>query len=72
MNSNIIYRNVNEAKKIHALAEQARNTTVEAYNLAKKAISKYSNMTCVFLYYSNTVHHDGHLGSILASYYSKE
>ncbi|XP_076248690.1 laminin subunit gamma-1 [Calliopsis andreniformis] len=37
--------NVNEAKKIHALAEQAKNTTMEAYNLAKQAISKYSNMT---------------------------
>ena len=37
--------NVNEAKKIHALAEQARNTTMEAYSLAKKTIAKYSNMT---------------------------
>ena len=37
--------NVNEAKKIHTLAEQARNTTIEAYSLAKKAIAKYSNMT---------------------------
>ncbi|XP_076658555.1 laminin subunit gamma-1 isoform X1 [Halictus rubicundus] len=37
--------NVNEAMKIHTLAEQARNTTIEAYNLAKKAISKYSNLT---------------------------
>ncbi|XP_033323034.2 laminin subunit gamma-1 isoform X1 [Megalopta genalis] len=37
--------NVNEAVKIHTLAEQARNTTIEAYNLAKKAISKYSNLT---------------------------
>ncbi|CAL7935288.1 unnamed protein product [Xylocopa violacea] len=37
--------NVNEARKIHELAEQARNTTVEAYGLAKKAIAKYSNLT---------------------------
>lgn len=37
--------NVNEAQKIHGLAEQAKNTTLEAYNLAKEAISKYSNMT---------------------------
>ncbi|KAG7211484.1 hypothetical protein KM043_010758 [Ampulex compressa] len=37
--------NTNEAKKIHLLAEQARNTTVEAYNLAKNAILKYSNIT---------------------------
>uniref|UniRef100_V9I9W1 Laminin subunit gamma-1 n=2 Tax=Apis cerana TaxID=7461 RepID=V9I9W1_APICE len=37
--------NVNEAKKIHALAERARNTTIEAYTLAKKAIGKYTNIT---------------------------
>ncbi|XP_011142346.1 laminin subunit gamma-1 [Harpegnathos saltator] len=37
--------NTNEAKKLHMLAEQARNTTLEAYNLAKQAISKYSNIT---------------------------
>ncbi|XP_012279283.1 laminin subunit gamma-1 [Orussus abietinus] len=37
--------NTNEAKKIHLLAEQARNTSLEAYNLAKKAISKYSNIS---------------------------
>ncbi|XP_014601707.1 PREDICTED: laminin subunit gamma-1 isoform X1 [Polistes canadensis] len=39
--------NTNEAKKIHMLAEQARNTSLEAYNLAKKAIAKNSNMTDV-------------------------
>ncbi|XP_031846744.1 laminin subunit gamma-1 isoform X2 [Nomia melanderi] len=38
-------QNVNEAMKIHDLAEQARNRTIEAYNLAKKAISKYTNLT---------------------------
>ncbi|EFN65099.1 Laminin subunit gamma-1 [Camponotus floridanus] len=37
--------NTNEAKKLHMLAEQARNTTLEAYNLAKQTISKYSNIT---------------------------
>lgn len=37
--------NTNEAKKIHSLAEQARNTSLEAYNLAKKAITKYSNIS---------------------------
>ncbi|KAK0177645.1 hypothetical protein PV328_001679 [Microctonus aethiopoides] len=37
--------NSNEAKKIHMLAEQARNTSLEAYNLAKKAITKYSNIS---------------------------
>lgn len=37
--------NTNEAKKIHILAEQARNTSLEAYNLAKKAIGKYSNIS---------------------------
>lgn len=37
--------NVNEAKKIHELAEQARNTTIEAYTLAKKAIARCSNVT---------------------------
>ncbi|XP_067209558.1 laminin subunit gamma-1 isoform X2 [Linepithema humile] len=37
--------NTNEAKKLHMLAEQARNTTLEAYNLAKQAISKNSNIT---------------------------
>ncbi|XP_076636198.1 laminin subunit gamma-1 isoform X1 [Colletes latitarsis] len=37
--------NVNEAKKIHALAEQARSTTIEAYNLAKTAIAKSTNLT---------------------------
>lgn len=45
-------RNVNEAKKIHSLAEQARNTTIEAYNFGKKAIAKYSNMTYVIILYS--------------------
>lgn len=34
-----------EAKKLHILSEGARNTTLEAYNLAKQAISKYSNIT---------------------------
>ncbi|XP_015116033.1 laminin subunit gamma-1 [Diachasma alloeum] len=37
--------NTNEAKKIHALAEQARNTSQEAYNLAKKAIAQYANIS---------------------------
>ncbi|KAH0945533.1 hypothetical protein HN011_010340 [Eciton burchellii] len=37
--------NTNEAKKLHMLAEQARSTTLEAYNLAKQAISRYSNVT---------------------------
>ena len=39
------YSNSNEAKKIHSLADQARNTSLEAYNLAKKAITKYSNIS---------------------------
>jgi len=39
------FSNTNEAKKLHMLAEQARNTTLEAYNLAKQTISKYSNIT---------------------------
>ncbi|XP_066585793.1 laminin subunit gamma-1 [Prorops nasuta] len=37
--------NINEANKIHMLAERARNTSLEAYNLAKKAISRYSNVS---------------------------
>lgn len=37
--------NTNEAKKIHQLAEQAKNTSLEAYNLAKYALSKYSNIS---------------------------
>ncbi|XP_034942261.1 laminin subunit gamma-1 [Chelonus insularis] len=37
--------NVNEAKKIHILAEQAKNTSLDAYNLAKKAITRYSNIS---------------------------
>lgn len=45
MNNILLCRNTNEAKKIQTLAEQARNTSLEAYNLAKKAISKYSNMS---------------------------
>lgn len=43
----IFYSNTNEAKKIHMLTEQARNTSLEAYNLAKKAIATNSNMTYV-------------------------
>lgn len=31
--------------KIQALAEKARNTTIEAYNLAKTAIAKSTNLT---------------------------
>ncbi|XP_051161958.1 laminin subunit gamma-1 [Leptopilina boulardi] len=36
---------VNEAKKIHELAELARNNSMEAYNLAKKAITMNSNIS---------------------------
>lgn len=45
LNILFLFRNTNEAKKLHMLAEQARNTTLEAYNLAKQTISKYSNIT---------------------------
>ncbi|XP_024947566.1 laminin subunit gamma-1 isoform X2 [Cephus cinctus] len=37
--------NTNEAKKIQVLAEGVRNTTIEAYDLAKMTISKYSNIS---------------------------
>ncbi|XP_012268511.2 laminin subunit gamma-1 [Athalia rosae] len=37
--------NTNEAKKIHQLAETARNTTLKAYNLAKQAIYKNANIS---------------------------
>ncbi|KAH0534833.1 laminin subunit gamma-1 [Cotesia glomerata] len=37
--------NIKEAKKIHLLSEQAKNTSLEAYNLAKKTITKYSNIS---------------------------
>lgn len=39
-----MFRNLKEAKKLQMVAEQAKNTSVEAYNLAKKAIAKYSNI----------------------------
>jgi len=39
------FRNTNEAKKLRMLAEQARNTTLEAYDLAKQTISKQSNIS---------------------------
>ena len=37
-----------EAKKLQVVAEQAKNTSLEAYNLAKKAIAKYTNIRYLF------------------------
>ncbi|XP_014218984.1 laminin subunit gamma-1 isoform X2 [Copidosoma floridanum] len=37
--------NIKEAKRLQVVAEQAKNTSLEAYNLAKKAIAKYSNIS---------------------------
>ncbi|XP_058793265.1 laminin subunit gamma-1 [Phymastichus coffea] len=37
--------NLKEAKRLQVVAEQARNTSLEAYNLAKKAIAKYTNIS---------------------------
>lgn len=33
-----------QAKHLQMLSEQAKNTSIEAYNLAKKAIAKYTNI----------------------------
>lgn len=40
----MLFRNLKEAKRLQVVAEQARNTSLEAYNLAKKAIAKYTNI----------------------------
>ncbi|XP_001604560.2 laminin subunit gamma-1 [Nasonia vitripennis] len=37
--------NIKEAKRLQEVAEQAKNTSLEAYNLAKKAIAKYTNIS---------------------------
>lgn len=39
------FRNIKEAKRLQEVAEQAKNTSLEAYNLAKKAIAKYTNIS---------------------------
>ncbi|XP_014222768.1 laminin subunit gamma-1 isoform X2 [Trichogramma pretiosum] len=37
--------NIKEAEKLRIVAEQAKNTSLEAYNLAKKAIARYTNIS---------------------------
>ena len=51
---NFTFRNIKEAKRLQVVAEQAKNTTLEAYNLAKKAIAKYTNIRYFYtLLYKN-------------------